>query len=205
MNLGEKEVKYFEWDSTSKSYIYIDAVRKTDIPISQTKELSSESVFYDLAYLDLCVEELDVKEIKYTPRLTKEIKELLSHFEVREKIIEDHETILDMVNLPYDFLCQVFVKSSRQKAMQDLFIQMMNNASSIDLNKLNTPANDEISTRVAFRKKVIRILKDYAISDRSSVHERQEMYDLIHSRQCPEVLLVTLIENRRGATIYKRI
>lgn len=78
VNLNEMELVDFEWASNAGSFMYIPTIDK------ESRYLIEEAQFYNFDLVDRCLESLDVENTKYTPKLAKDIKELLFEFGVDE-------------------------------------------------------------------------------------------------------------------------
>lgn len=71
VDLEKEEIKFFEKDSGYDCYLYLPSSK---INIVGPRTLKSVSEFYEFDEVDACIENLDVDELKDSPKLKPKIK-----------------------------------------------------------------------------------------------------------------------------------
>ena len=196
VDLEKEEIEFFEKVRYDSCYIYLPSSKIDNNGLRIPK---SKSEFYEFDEVDACIENLDVDELKDSPKLKREIKTILSRFGVREDILQEEIWINKLLSLPYHRVCRVDLLERPAMRMMDPGFNFA------ELPKIKEEWENRKPDKVVLRQDVIRLLEEYTIYDRSNDAIRKGITEGIRSNPRPEILLKILIDDHRSAVVYKRI
>lgn len=206
----EEDVVAFTWDPASSSYLLTQAIKvEKDSNPNAPKTVMSAHEFFRIDELEIQAQALDVENTKYTPKLAKDINDLLQSFQVEpEHLASDCEGMyLTILKIPYDILCQISANPKRER-FETEFLEFLCGNSDVDLVSAMDAASEpeeEKSARVYFRNAARELVRSHMAIDRSDHQMVEKVNQSLKESATPETFIESIIETLRKFTVYKHI
>lgn len=201
----------FYWDHVSESYLYTRAMKPAKYSSSnEARQLVTAEEFYSLENVRNSAKLLDVEKTKFTPKLAKDIIQILERYGVNHRLelnMSDANQAR-LLDAQYLAICQIRMDPHRKDWYDEVYREMMIMAHEENSKLLLDTAvenENQISEKVEFRRKVLLLLEDTAVYDRTDPSRVQRFKALINKSETPERMLGIVIEQIRSVHIYTTI